>query len=202
MNSSNNPNTGYCCYSRYSCCFGAVLLMEPSRGIKKVPSIHPSRKRGILRIFMQVLLCIMYIMYVFACQLKSKVTWLVSELSLLLSGSSWELTKVDNSEADCVVNGVYWECKWVLLDSCSSSSSMPWWHSTKCTNSSFSLHVSVGTLWRSRYWRRSFTLRRMSRGRWKAVAFSKWQVAQMRRFSWSTQQRVQKLFLQSQQMYF
>ena len=129
------------------------------------------------------------------------LTWLVSELSLLLSGSSWEVTKADSSEADCVVEGVYRERECKLPMSGSSSSSMPRWQSTKSTKSSFSLQVSMGMLRSSKYCRRSFTRRRMSRGRWKAVAFSKWHVAQMRRFSWSTQQSEQKLFLQSQQIY-
>lgn len=135
--------------------------------------------------------------------IKSVLTWLVSELSLLLSGSSWEATKVDSSEADCVVEGVgvYREREWRLPASGSSSSSMPWWQSTKSTRSSFSLQVSVGMLRSSKYWRRSLTRRRMSRGRWKDVAFSKWHVAQMRRFSWSTEHREQKLFLQSQHIY-
>lgn len=131
------------------------------------------------------------------------LTWLVSELSLLLSASSWEAANADSSEADCVVEGVgvYRERDWRLVMSGSSSSSIPWWQRTKSTRSSFSLQVSVGMLRSSKYWRRSFTRRRMSRGRWKAVAFSKWHVAQMRKFSWSTEHREQKLFLQSQQIY-
>lgn len=135
--------------------------------------------------------------------IKPVLTWLVSELSLLLSCSSWEATKADNSDADCVVDevGVYMERDWRLPVSGSSSSSIPWWQSTKSTRSSFSLQVSVGMLRSSKYWRRSLTRRRMSRGRWNAVALSKWHVAQMRRFSCSTEQREQKLFLQSQQIY-
>lgn len=131
------------------------------------------------------------------------LTWLVSELSLLLSGSSWEAAKADSSEVDCVVEGVgvYREREWRLPVSASSSSSIPWWQRTKSTRSSFSLQVSVGMLRSSKYWRRSLTRRRMSRGRWNAVAFSKWHVVQMRRFSCSMEHKEQKLFLQSQQMY-
>lgn len=135
--------------------------------------------------------------------IKPVLTWLVSELSLLLSCSSWEATKADSSEADCVVEGVgvYRERERRLPVSGSSSSSIPWWQRTKSTRSSFSLQVSVGMLRSSKYCRRSLTRRRMSRGRWNAVAFSKWHVAQMRRFSCSTEHREQKLFLQSQQIY-
>lgn len=135
--------------------------------------------------------------------IKPVLTWLVSELSLLLSGSSWEATKADSSEVDCMVEGVgvYREREWRLPVSGSSSSSIPWWQRTKSTRSSFSLQVSVGMLRSSKYCRRSLTRRRMSRGRWNAVAFSKWHVAQMRRFTCSTEHREQKLFLQSQQIY-
>lgn len=136
-------------------------------------------------------------------KIKPVPTWLVSELSLLLSGSSCEATKADSSEVDCVVEGVgvYKEREWRLPVSGSSSSSMPWWQRTKSTRSSFSLQVSVGMLWSSKYWRRSLTRKRMSLGRWNAVAFNRWHVAQMRRFSCSTEHREQKLFLQSQQIY-
>lgn len=61
-------------------------------------------------------------------KIKPVPTWLVSELSLLLSGSSCEATKADSSEVDCVVEGVgvYKEREWRLPVSGSSSSSMPW----------------------------------------------------------------------------
>lgn len=52
-----------------------------------------------------------------------------------------------------------------LLVSVSSSDAKPWWHSTRSTKSSFSRQVSVGMFLRTRYWRRSLTFKRISRGR-------------------------------------
>ncbi len=89
--------------------------------------------------------------------------------------------------------------------SSSSSSSSPIsssalrWQSTRSTRSSFSLQVSVLMFRSVRYSRRSLTRSRINLGRWKAVPHSRWQVAQRRRFSCSTEHREQKLFLQSEQ---
>lgn len=119
-------------------------------------------------------------------------------LPLLFASSPWEDTDTDIENGWVKNPEVCDRDERKLPASVSSPGPNPWWHSTRSTKSSFSLHVSVGMFLRIRYWRRSFTLSRINWGRWNAVSCSKWQVEHLLRFSCETEQTEQKSFLQSQ----